>query len=169
VPSANVLREPSPAYETDQPWVAAALISAASAGTLAADPFGDPAPDDNAFRYAASMHRSMQANVDTAHDAAYLEAAGVCIDDLSDNVYGNPNNQTSAALQMIAAAARRVKPNRHALDKVAGPLSDMRSFPQRIALPLRKEMEEIKEQQYLDAQIIYETGRLMRDLEAGDV
>jgi len=146
------------------------LISAASAGAQAADPLGDPAPDDYAFQYASSMHRSMQANVDTAHDAASLEAAGVWIDDISDNVYGDPNDQTSAALQMMAAAARRVnRNNRGPSDRVAVPLSDMRSFPQRIALPLKKEMEDIKEQQYFERQIIYDTGQLMRDLEVGDV
>jgi len=94
----------------------------------------------------------------------------VWINDISDNVYGNPNDQTSAALQMIAAAARQVnRNNRRPSDRVAGPLLDMQSFPQRIALPLKKEMEDIKEQQCLEEQIIYDTGQLMRDLEVGDV
>jgi len=88
---------------------------------------------------------------------------------ISDNVYGNPNGQTSTVLHMIAMAARWVNHHRRPSDRVARLLSDMQSLPQRMALSLRKKMEEIKDQQYLEVQIIYETGRLMRDLEVGDV
>ena len=49
----------------------------------------------------------MQANVVTAHNVACLEAVGVWIEDISNNVYGNPNDQTGAALHMIAAPATR--------------------------------------------------------------
>jgi hypothetical protein len=166
VPTLHAQQQQIESSRHDPPWVTAAAAAISSAARMADPPPGDPAWEDTPFLYAANMHNSMEALLDTEYQTAYLQSNFVNPANIPEDINVD-DDETSQALKLIAEAARVNRLIRHPVERIIAPFAGMARLAERMIDPLKQEYEEVKKNMVLEEKAVTETNSLIRDIERG--